>query len=243
MLLRTGRNRLPRDYCRQRQARNGSAETKWGGRLASAQKSHRRPFLPRVHRLLPIFHPQLLQNRLTSPRSNQEEPSMVLGRTPVQSLRNPENHHVPKTGPYSTRLRATLLPANRRLGLWDWSSALPGARRRRHPSGQKGKTQTPPYCILLRHVHPNRTKLRHLQTGVACHDESPRPLEALPRLDQTPLYCPHRSRKPPILEVAAKSELMNDPVARRSSRIRLRDQIHTLQDQHTPQRPVTSPGG
>src|SRR5258708_21091660 len=82
-------------------------------------------------------------------------------------------------------------------------------RRRRHALRRKRKTQTSPCCLLLSHVHPNRTKLRHLRTRVACRDEGPRPLEALPRLDQTSLYCPHRPPKPPILEGTTKPQPMN----------------------------------
>src|SRR5258708_28899164 len=125
MLLRTRRNRLPRGYRRQRQARNGPPKAKWGRRLASTQKHHRRPLLPRVYRLLPILRPQLLQSRPTPPRFDQKALSLALGRTPTQSLRNLENPYVPEANPCPTRLRATVLLTNRRFGLWDRSRALP----------------------------------------------------------------------------------------------------------------------
>src|SRR5229473_3217467 len=123
VLFRTGRDRLPWGHRRQGQAGNGPSKVKRRRRLASAQKPHGRPLLPRIHRVLPILRPQLFQGRSTPPGPNQKALSVALGRVSTQGLRNPENPYVPKASPHPARLRTTLLPTNRRLSLWDWSSA------------------------------------------------------------------------------------------------------------------------
>src|SRR5229473_7428495 len=144
MFLRTRRDRIPRGHSWERQTRNGPAKAKWSCRLAHAQKPHRCPFLPRIHRLLPLLRPELFKGCPTPPRPNQEEPRVALGRGPIQGLRNAQNPHVPKTSPHPTRLRSTFLPTDRRLRLRNRRSTLPRAGRRRYPLRQEGKTQTPP---------------------------------------------------------------------------------------------------
>src|SRR5216684_2274337 len=87
MLFRTRRNRLSWGHSWQRQTEDGPTKAKRRRGLANTQKPHGCSFLPQVHWLLPILRPELLQNRPTTPRPDQEKPSMALGGSPVQSLR------------------------------------------------------------------------------------------------------------------------------------------------------------
>src|SRR5258707_3261015 len=107
VLFRTGRDRLPWGHCWQGQAGNGPSKVKRRRRLASAQKPHGRPLLPRIYRVLPILRPQLFQGRPTPPGPNQKAFSVALGRVSTQGLRTPENPYVPKAGPHPARLATT----------------------------------------------------------------------------------------------------------------------------------------
>jgi len=65
---------------------------------------------------------------MTPHRPNKESHPLPLGKTPIQSIRNHEDTHVPKTNPIIATLQSALLPSNRRFGVRRGSRTLTGGR-------------------------------------------------------------------------------------------------------------------
>ena len=114
--------------------------------------------LPRIHRLLLILRPQLLQDSMPINPTNPEEHTIPLVGTTLQGIRDTQNTYVLKTHPPTTRLHETILPCHRCLVLWHGSHTLTGGRNQ--PSNEQNHMS--PNSLLLSHVHTDRTKLRHL---------------------------------------------------------------------------------
>src|SRR5712671_1638226 len=240
MRVQQRRNRIPRRHRGQKPHPHTSQEAKRSTRLADPSQPHRSTTIPGLHRLLPILRLQLLQNCQTPPRINTKRHRLALGRRPTNSLRRTKNSHVHQSGAHPTRLRQTILPPNRRICLRRGSRTLARGRINTLLS-QTPKTNPPPYILLFSHLHPHRTKLRHLRKGTPSNYEISGSLASLPRMDQTSLPDPHRSRQPTILEIPQELESTNGQVARRPPRIRLRDQTRAGKNQHPSRRPITTP--
>src|SRR5258707_14520438 len=118
MRFRTGRDRLSGGYRRTRHLEDGSQKDTRSSGLVPANYRHRSTPVPRVHRILSVLYPKLLKNRPTTPGPYEEDNPVALGPIPVQSIRNPENPHVQETRSTPTQLCKTILPPNRRIGIW-----------------------------------------------------------------------------------------------------------------------------
>src|SRR5260370_42000371 len=128
MRLQTKRNRLSRHHRRTRNTKNGSKEDTRSSGLVPANNRHRSTPVPRIHRVLSVLYPKLLENRPTTPRPYKEDNPMALGQTPSRSIQDPKNSHVPKTCVTPTQLCKTLLPSNRRLHVWRGRHTLASGR-------------------------------------------------------------------------------------------------------------------
>ena len=83
---------------------NGFSKGKRSGRLATPAKCQRHASLPRIHRILLILHPQLLQDSKAPHRPNQKGHPISLGTTTGESVWNTKEHHVQQAHPKTTRL-------------------------------------------------------------------------------------------------------------------------------------------
>ena len=155
MPIRTEESGIPWCHPKCRNSTNGPNKDKRNHRLATSQERQRCLSLPRIHRILPVLRPQLLQDSMPPHRTNEENDPIPLERTTNQSVRNPQNPDVCQTNPMTTRLHQTLLPGHRCLSLWRGSRTL--ARGRNKPKNPQNHAT--PDCILLSHFHPHRTKL------------------------------------------------------------------------------------
>jgi hypothetical protein len=81
-------------------------------RLATSEDTYRYTKIPRIHRILPLLHTELLKNSKTSPRSDEESCSMELGPHTNASIRRTENKNVPKSSPDAARLQQEVLSSN-----------------------------------------------------------------------------------------------------------------------------------
>ena len=158
MPLRTDHDGIPRSSARERHHSDGPNQNQRCRRLAATPNSERRTSLSRFHRLLPIFRPQLLDDRPTPNRTHKESGTLPLGNTPKESVRDAQNTYVSTTNPTPTRLQETLLPCNRRFSLRRRSRTLTGGRVT--PSHQK--TNPTPHSLLLSYLHPDGKELRYL---------------------------------------------------------------------------------
>src|SRR5258708_29283775 len=115
MCFRAKRDRLSRSYRRTRYPKNGPQKNTRSSGLVSTKNRYRSTPILGVHRILPVLHPELFKNCPTTPGPHKKDDSMALGPTSVQSIRDPQDPHVPKTCPAPTQLHKTLLPPNRRI--------------------------------------------------------------------------------------------------------------------------------
>src|SRR5258708_10206611 len=128
MRLRTKRNRLPRRHRRTRNTKNGSKEDTRSSGLVPANDHHQSMPVPRIHQVLSVLYPKLLENRPTTPRPYKEDNPMALGQNPSRSIQDPKNPHVPKTCVTPIQLRKMLLPSNRCLRVWHGRHTLASSR-------------------------------------------------------------------------------------------------------------------
>jgi hypothetical protein len=75
-----------------------------------------------------------------------------MGRSPSESLRDPQETHVSKPDPAPTRLHQTILPRHRHVRIRRGSRTLTGGRQ----TPQENLTNKTPHSLLLRNIHPNR---------------------------------------------------------------------------------------
>src|SRR5712671_6699540 len=105
MHLQTKTHRVFRSHLTTRDHPYGSDQNTRGSRLASTNHGDRRPVILRFYGILSILHPQLLQNRKTSPTTNKERHSLGVGRRPKTSFRTPQNPNVLTPGARPTELQ------------------------------------------------------------------------------------------------------------------------------------------
>src|SRR5713226_1536921 len=128
MRFRTKGDRLSRGYRRTRYPEDGSQKDTRSSRLVPANYCHGSTPISRIYRVLSILHSELLQDCPTTLGSHKKDNPMALGSTPVHSIRNPEDSHVPKTRSTPTKLRKTILPPNRRFRIWRGRHTLASGR-------------------------------------------------------------------------------------------------------------------
>src|SRR5712675_1284207 len=164
MCLRTETHRVPGGHPTTRNHTHGPSQNSRGSRLASTDHSNRCPVVFGIHRILPIFHPKLLQNRETPATTNKERHGLGMGRRSETSLRTPQNSNVPTPSVSPTQLQQIVRCSYRRISLWRGRHTL--TRGRNTPECKNLKTTAPPHSLLLGHIHPSRKKLRHLRTRI-----------------------------------------------------------------------------
>src|SRR5260370_23184985 len=86
MCLRAERDRLSRSHRRARHPKNGPKKDTRSSGLVSTKHRYRGTPIPGVHRILSVFHPELLENCPTTLGPYEKDDSMALGPTPVQSI-------------------------------------------------------------------------------------------------------------------------------------------------------------
>jgi hypothetical protein len=156
--LRSKRSRVLRRHLGSQHHTDGPSQGARSSRLETPTNGPRRQSLPGIHRILPILHQRLLEDRKTTNPSYQESDAICMGRSPNYSLRDPQETYVPKPNPTATRLHQTILPSHRRVRVRRGSRTLTGGRQ----TPQKNLTNQTPHSLLLRNIHPNRAQLRHL---------------------------------------------------------------------------------
>src|SRR5712675_3403299 len=156
MRVYTKTYRIPRGGVRRQHNPNGPHQNQGHSRMAIPKKPHRRPLISRLHRVLPLFHPQLLTRRTTLTRPDEESDPVDLGRGPDKSLQNPKEAHVYETGANPTAIRQTICTSHRCISIWRGRHTL---TRGRHQSTKTLKTPPPPDCLLLGNIHADRKKL------------------------------------------------------------------------------------
>jgi hypothetical protein len=160
-----------------------------------------------------------------------------MGRSPSQSLRNPQETHVPEPNPTPTRLHQTILPSHRRVCIRCGSRTL--TRGRQTP--QKNLTNQTPHSLLLCNVHPNQAQLRHLRERTPSTDESLSSLATPPGRINHPSHGPHRPRKPDLLEIPTQGKPPCSMLVRRTPRIPLEDPTCARETPHLGRPPLPAP--
>jgi hypothetical protein len=161
-----------------------------------------------------------------------------MGRSPNQSLQNPQETHVPEPNPTPTRLHQTVLPSHRHICIRRGSRTLTGGRQ----TPQKNLTNQTPHSLLLRNIHPNRVQLRHLRERTPGADESPSPLATPPSRINNPNHGPHRPRKPDLLEIPTQGKPPHSMLVRRAPGIPPKDPTHTWETPHLGRPPLQTAG-
>ena len=164
-----------------------------------------------------------------------------MGRTSTMGIRRIEKTHVFWTSTTTTGLRKKVLPSSRHIIIWCGHRTLAGGKTPHTIAGQATKTHFTPYSLLLGHIHTNWKELQHLRKRTASHDESPRPLETIPRMDKRTIHNHDGSCKSTILEVTQEPELTNGTVASGPTRIWLWNTTHPRQGKHPSRRTLPPP--
>ena len=222
-------NWLPQCHCQQWLNTNGPQKAQRCRRLAKTQNANRHTKIPWLHRLLPLLCPRLLKDHTPTTGPHQKGCHMGMGWMATQSFWRAKNTHVLLTHPHITWLWKTILPTNRRIGIWCGHHTLAGGWT---PCSCLPKTQITPNCILLCHLYTHQMELQHLQMGTSSNNESTHPLVTLPRMDKNPIYYPHWPRQPPILESPSETEPLYGMMACQPPRVWFHHQTHPWKDQH-----------
>ena len=151
MPIQTRKGQIPRGNTQRRHTTDGSRQTEGYHRLGSPKMRQRHPSLPKIHGLLPILRPQLLQDSTTVDPTDPKEHTIPLVGATLQSIQNTQNTHVPETHPLTTRLWKTILPRHRCFVLQHGSHTLTGGRNQ--PSNKQNHAS--PNSLLLGHIHTN----------------------------------------------------------------------------------------
>jgi hypothetical protein len=147
MCLQTTIYQVPGCTNNPRTGTNGQYKSGKSAQLENSNKHHRGPQIPRVHRLLSLFHQRLLKNHQTIITTNAFANPLVVESRGTSIARNITNSHDQQTGTMTTRLHQTILCSHRHLGVWHGSHTLTGRRIR------QSETQTTPCRLLLSHLH------------------------------------------------------------------------------------------
>src|SRR5712675_3303868 len=196
--LRTKTHRIPGSHPTTRNYSHGPDQNARGSRLAPTNHRNRRPIILRLHGVLPVLHSKLLQNRKTSPTTNEKRHRLGMGTRTKTSLRTPQNLNVPTPSTRSTKLQQTVCCTHRRLSLWRGRHTL--TRGRNTPKRQNLETVASPHSLLLGHVHSGRKKLRHLRERTPSRSQGVKTLETPLGGIPLPFYSRHGPRQPCILE-------------------------------------------
>src|SRR5712675_451217 len=129
--------------------------------MATPEEPHRCSLIPRLHRVLSLFHPELLARRKTLARLDQESDAMGLDRGTNDGVRDAKKANVLKTSADPTTVRQTIHSAHRCIGIWRGRHTLTGGRDQPPTTFE---TTSSPHCLLLSDIHTDRKKLRHLRT-------------------------------------------------------------------------------
>src|SRR5712672_1495397 len=149
-------HRIPGSDIRKQHDPDGPHQDQGHGRMAIPKKPHRCPLIPRLHRVLPLLHPQLLTRHMTLTRLDEESDSVDLGRSPNKSLRNPKGAHVHETSADPTAIRQTVRTSHRCISIWRGRHTL---TRGRHQPTKTLETPPPPDCLLFGDIYTNRKEL------------------------------------------------------------------------------------
>jgi hypothetical protein len=237
--LRTKRGRILRRYPGPQHHPYGPSQSARSSRLEIPTNGPRRQSLSRLYRVLPILHQGLLEDRKTTDTPNQESNAICMGRSPNQSLRNPQETYVPEPNPTPTRLHQTILPSHGHIRIRRGSRTL--TRGRQTP--QKNLTNQTSHSLLLRDIHPNRMQLRHLRERTPGADESPSPLATPPSRISNPNHGPHRSHKPDLLEIPMQGKPPHSMLVRRAPGIPPKDPTCARETPHLGRPPLQTARG
>ena len=116
-----------------------------------SNKCHRNLQIPRIHRVLSLFHQRLLENSSTIATINTSNKPLVLETRRTNNIRNTTESNDRQTSTLTTIFHQTILSTYRCISIWHGSHTLTGGRI--HQPKCHLKTQTTPSCLLLRHLH------------------------------------------------------------------------------------------
>src|SRR5712671_2470950 len=196
--LRAKTHRIPRSHPTTWHHPHGPDQNTRGSRLASTNHRNRCPIIPRVHRVLPILHSKLLQDRKTPPTTDEKRHRLGMGTRTKTSLRTPQNLNVPAPSTRSTKLQQTIRRTHRRFSLWRGRHTL--TRGRNTPKRQNLETVASSHSLLFGHVYSGRKKLRHLRERTPSRSQGVKTLETPSGRIPLPFHSRHGPRQSRILE-------------------------------------------
>src|SRR5712671_684437 len=86
--------------------------------MATPEEPYRCLLIPRLHRVLPLFHPELLACHKTLTRFDKESDAMGLDRGTNDGVRDTKKTNVLKTSADPTTVRQTIHSAHRCISIW-----------------------------------------------------------------------------------------------------------------------------
>jgi hypothetical protein len=142
----------------------------------------------------------------------------------------------------TTRLQRTILPPNGCIGIRRGRHTLATGKNLTLPD-KMNKTSHTPGGILLGNVHSHRAELRHIRKRTTGDNEIISALATIPRMDQRTVYHPNGPCQLTILEIAKEPQPKNSEMARRPTRIRLRNPTHTRENERNRGRSIPTTKG
>ena len=222
MQVQEGRNRVLRSHSQTEHPPYGPKETQSCCGIANSKEPHEHSTVFRIHRILLILCPKLLQNCTTIIGPYEENNSMALRDEARKSIQKAKKTYVQKSGADTTWLWKEILSINWHIGIWRGHHTLTRGRKITIPY-KASQTNTISHRLLLGHLHTSGKKLQHLRKGTASHDKITWTLEAILGMDKRTVHNPYRSRQPTILESPKEPQSINSTLACRSPGVQLWD--------------------
>ena len=156
------RNRILRSHCRKWHPKDEPKEIGKCQKLGDTQQPDRNTKIPRVYRILQIFHPELLNDCTTTTPPYEKDNPLGIDRPTTTSLWPPKDIYVQSPSVDPTQLQQEILPPSGCLSIWCGRCTLTRGRNHNSFPQKMTQTNTTPHCILLSNIHSHRVKLQHI---------------------------------------------------------------------------------
>src|ERR1700741_642012 len=153
---------------------------------------------------------------------------MELGHSPRSRVYYAQKQNDTKASTKATRLHQKILPPHRCLRYWRGRNTLTGGRIHL-PQFQ---TQTTSHRLLLGNLHPDGTKLRHIQTRTTGDHEIPSTLETLSNMDEGTFRHTNGPRKLTVLENPKETQQEDSEMACRATRLLVQNRTRPRKNPH-----------
>jgi hypothetical protein len=134
--------------------------------------------IPRIHRILLIFHPRLFEICKTTHQLNQKGNHLAMEDKGTTSVRILMRQDVFKTHFATTRFQPQILCPYRCISIQSRSHSI----TRKYRSNDK-ETKAASHHILLNNIHPYQMKLQCIRTRTPSNHQGTGSLESLPQND------------------------------------------------------------